>query len=65
MMKEQKDFQPDEAFIVMECLKCGGMASVSINRFKGIIPGLPIYSSELTQCSQCMDTDNFNWITSQ
>ena len=64
-MKEQKDFQPDETFIVMECLKCGGMAPVSTNRFKGIIPGFAIYSSKVRQCSQCMDRDNFNWITSQ
>ena len=64
-MKDQKDFQPDETFIVMECLKCGGMASVSMNGFKGIIPGLAIYSSELRQCSQCMDRDSFTWLTSQ
>ena len=50
-MRDQKDFQPDETFIVVECLKCGEMASVSTNRFKGIIPGLPIYSSQLRQCS--------------
>ena len=49
-MKEQKDFQPD--FVLMECLKCGGMASVGISGFKGIIPGLAVYSSKVRQCSQ-------------
>ena len=65
LMKEQKDFQPDETYLVMECLKCSGMASVSTNGFKGIIPDVPVYSSEVRQCSQCMDRHNFNWLTSQ
>ena len=65
LIHEEKEFSDGEVVVVLQCLKCGEMVSVTNFGFNCIIPGLAMYSSEVNMCSNCMDNETFNYMTSQ
>ena len=59
-----QDFIDDEPLVVVQFLNCEQMRSVEYFGFEKVIPGLPIFSSNVKQCSHCMQDSAFKFLTS-
>ena len=64
-MMDESQFSNCDVYVVVECLNCGGMASVETFGINRVILGMLVYSSKCRKGSSCMDTDTMKYMTSK
>ena len=65
LMWDLPDFVEDEAFIVVQCMKCDTICTlVDYFGVEKVIPGMAVFSSEVKECSHCMQDTTFKFLTS-
>ena len=65
LMNGKKDFEEDETYVFVQCGKCDSMCCMDKFGILMAVPGVPVFSTELCNCSFCMDEESFNYLTSK
>ena len=63
LMNGKKDFEDDETYIFVQCGNCDSMCSVDKFGIVMAVPGVPVFSTEMRNCSFCMDEKSLAYLT--